>query len=176
MSFYLYFILILSILVKKIVGSALIRWLENKFRFFPPKNLIHRYFLGPTQILIQNARGFINQLYIELGPKHKRWKWPQEPKIRSDAGTGVGPGGHCLPPSILGRSVNSIPMGDRFCPPFTTGTPQNVHLPASLIRDYGNTGFGVTIKLERFLSKNQHIQRKLLNFEKVSKIGHHLRK
>ena len=36
-------------------------------------------------------------------------------------------------------------------------------------------------KLERFLPKNQHIQRKLLNFEnwvngKVSKIGHHFRK
>ena len=36
-------------------------------------------------------------------------------------------------------------------------------------------------KLERFLHKNQHTQRKLLNFEnwvhgKVSKIGHHFRK
>ena len=36
-------------------------------------------------------------------------------------------------------------------------------------------------KLERFLPKNQHIQRKLLNFEnwvngEVSKIGHHFRK
>ena len=34
------------------------------------------------------------------------------------------------------------------------------------------------MKLERFLPKNQHTQRKLLNFEKweVSKIGHHFRK
>ena len=36
-------------------------------------------------------------------------------------------------------------------------------------------------KLERFLPKNQHVQRKLLNFEnwvngEVSKIGHHFRK
>ena len=36
-------------------------------------------------------------------------------------------------------------------------------------------------KLERFLPKNQHTRRKLLNFEnwvnkKVSKIGHHFRK
>ena len=36
-------------------------------------------------------------------------------------------------------------------------------------------------KLERFLPKNQHTQRKLLNFEnwvneEVSKIGHHFRK
>ena len=36
-------------------------------------------------------------------------------------------------------------------------------------------------KLERFLPKNQHTQRKLLNFEnwvngKVSKIGHHFSK
>ena len=37
------------------------------------------------------------------------------------------------------------------------------------------------IKLERFLPKNQHTQRKLLNFEnwvngEVSKIGHHFSK
>ena len=52
---------------------------------------------------------------------------------------------------------------------------------------YGNTGCGVFkwgeggTKLERFLPKNQHTQRKLLNFEnwvdgEVSKIGHHFRK
>jgi hypothetical protein len=40
---------------------------------------------------------------------------------------------------------------------------------------------GGGIKLERFLPKNQHTQRKLLNFEnwvngEVSKIGHHFRK
>ena len=45
---------------------------------------------------------------------------------------------------------------------------------------YGNTGCGV-FKLERFLPKNQHTQRKLLNFEnwvneEVSKIGLHFRK
>ena len=49
---------------------------------------------------------------------------------------------------------------------------------------YGNTGCGVLCfqtggtKLERFLPKNQHTQRKLLNFEnwvngEVSNIGHH---
>ena len=49
---------------------------------------------------------------------------------------------------------------------------------------YGNTGCGFFkregggTKLERFLPKNKHTQRKLLNFEnwvnvKVSKIGHH---
>ena len=50
---------------------------------------------------------------------------------------------------------------------------------------YGNTGCGVFkrggIKLERFLPKNQHTQRKLLNFEnwvngEVSKIEHHFSK
>ena len=45
---------------------------------------------------------------------------------------------------------------------------------------YGNTGSGV-FKLERFLPKNQHTQRKLLNFEnwvngEVSKIGHNFSK
>ena len=47
--------------------------------------------------------------------------------------------------------------------------------------NYGNTGCGVFnggYKLERFLPRNQHIQRKLLNFEfwingELSKIGHH---
>ena len=47
---------------------------------------------------------------------------------------------------------------------------------------HGNTGCGVfkwgDTKLERFLPKNQHTQRKLLNFEflingELSKIGHH---
>ena len=49
---------------------------------------------------------------------------------------------------------------------------------------YGNTGCGVFkrggTKLERFLPKNQHTQRQLLNFEFVfgnngalSKLGHH---
>ena len=49
---------------------------------------------------------------------------------------------------------------------------------------YGNTGCGVFkrrgTKLERFLLKNQHTQRKLLNFEnwvnwEVSKIRHHFK-
>ena len=44
-----------------------------------------------------------------------------------------------------------------------------------MIDPYGNTG---GTKLERFLHKNQHTQRKLLNFEfwingELSKIGHH---
>ena len=50
---------------------------------------------------------------------------------------------------------------------------------------YGNMGCGVFkrggTKLERFLPKNHHTQRKLLNFEnwvngEVSKIGRHFRK
>ena len=50
---------------------------------------------------------------------------------------------------------------------------------------YGNTGCGVFLrggtKLERFLHKNQHTQRKLLNFEEwvngeMSNIGHQFRK
>ena len=46
-------------------------------------------------------------------------------------------------------------------------------------QQYGNTSFQVRgTKLERFLPKNQHTQRKLWNFEiwcsvKLSKIGHH---
>ena len=43
----------------------------------------------------------------------------------------------------------------------------------------GGEGRGVT-KLERFLPKNQHTRRKVLNFEnwcwEVSKIGYHFRK
>ena len=48
-------------------------------------------------------------------------------------------------PQIFGRSVNSIPAeGGRFCPPFTTGTPEFFHLPASLyIR--GFTKFGIKV-------------------------------
>ena len=43
-----------------------------------------------------------------------------------------GPGGP-LPPPIFGKPVNPIPtMGGRFCPPFTSGTPNVFHLPASL--------------------------------------------
>ena len=43
-----------------------------------------------------------------------------------------GPGGPVAPP-IFGRPVNPIPtMGGRFCPPFTSGTPNIFHLPASL--------------------------------------------
>ena len=51
---------------------------------------------------------------------------------------------------------------------------------------YGNTGCRIFkwvggTKLERFLPRNQHAQRKLLNFEnrisgEVSKIGHHFSK
>ena len=48
------------------------------------------------------------------------------------------------------------------------------------IWQYGLWSFQTT-KLKRFLPKNQHTQRKLLNFEnwvngEVSKIGHHFRK
>ena len=52
-----------------------------------------------------------------------------------------------------------------------------------LVTGYGSTGYGVSSLgiqnyIERFLSKNQHTQRKLLNFEnwcngELSKIGHH---
>ena len=45
-------------------------------------------------------------------------------------------------------------------------------------RYYGNTGCGVfKLELERFLPKNKHTQRKLLNFEngEVSKIRRHFR-
>ena len=50
----------------------------------------------------------------------------------------------------------------------------------SLLWQYGLWSFQMGgTKLERFLPKNQHTQRKLLNFEnwvngEVSKIGHHL--
>ena len=53
------------------------------------------------------------------------------------------------------------------------------------MRGYGNTGCGVFkrggTKLERFLPKNKHTQRKSLNFEnwvngEVLKIGHHFSK
>ena len=43
------------------------------------------------------------------------------------------PGWGATAPPIFGRSVNPIPtMGGRFCPPFTRGTPNVFHLPASL--------------------------------------------
>ena len=54
-----------------------------------------------------------------------------------------------------------------------------------MYEEYGNTGCGVFqtggTKLDRVLPKNQHTQRKLLNFEnwisgEVSKIGHHFSK
>ena len=58
------------------------------------------------------------------------------------------------------------------------GDMYSVHTEHSVL--YGNTGCGVFkrggTKLERFLPKNQHTQRKLLNFEnwvngEVSKLG-----
>ena len=52
--------------------------------------------------------------------------------------------------------------------------------PIISITHHGNMGCRV-FKLERFLPKNQHTRRKILNFEnwcngEVSKIGHHFRK
>ena len=54
------------------------------------------------------------------------------------------------------------------------------HLITQLVwyREYGNTGCGGDTKLERFLPKDQHTQRKLLNVEfwingELSKIGHY---
>ena len=50
----------------------------------------------------------------------------------SDAGTGRGARGATGPP-IFDISVNPIPTtGGRFCPPFTSGTSNVFHLPASL--------------------------------------------
>ena len=55
----------------------------------------------------------------------------------------------------------------------------NVLINHSALWQYGLWSFHVGgTKLERFLPKNQHTQRKLLNFEnwvneEVSKIGHH---
>ena len=52
----------------------------------------------------------------------------------------------------------------------------------SILWQYGLWSFQTgSTKLERFLPKNQHTQRKLLNFEnwvsgEVSKIGHHFSK
>ena len=61
-----------------------------------------------------------------------------------------------------------------------------VHTPCSVpfcwLWQYGLSSFQVGgTELERFLPKNQHTQRKLLNFEnwcsgELSKIGHHFRK
>ena len=50
----------------------------------------------------------------------------------------------------------------------------NMRRMAIWVVEFSNGG----TKLERFLPKNQHTQRKLLNFEnwEVSKIGHHFRK
>ena len=56
---------------------------------------------------------------------------PQSIRI-SGAGTGGARG--ATGPPIFGRPVNPIPiMGGRFCPPFTSGTPNVFHLPASLL-------------------------------------------
>ena len=54
-------------------------------------------------------------------------------------------------------------------------------VPVCAVWQYGLWSLGVGTKLERFLTKNQHTQRKLLNFEiwvdgEVSKIRHHFRK
>ena len=62
------------------------------------------------------------------------------------------------------------------------GSPDNQFHPSRPLWQYGLWSFqtGGT-KLERFLPKNQHTQRKLLNFEnwvngEVSKIEHHFSK
>ena len=64
----------------------------------------------------------------------------------------------------------------------TTSLLSNILKDIYLLWQYGLRSFqaGGT-KLERFLPKNLHTQRKLLNFEnwvngEVSKIGHHFRK
>ena len=55
-------------------------------------------------------------------------------------------------------------------------------VPVCAVWQYGLWSFQTAgTKLKRFLTKNQHTQRKLLNFEiwvngEVSKIGHHFRK
>ena len=71
-------------------------------------------------------------------------------------------------------------------PRFCGKSKENPARGVQSIAKYGNTGCRVfkgegSTKLERFLPKNQHTQRKLLNFEnwvngEVSKIGHHFRK
>ena len=53
---------------------------------------------------------------------------------------------------------------------------RNIYTMAIRVAEFSSGG----IKLERFLHKNQHTQRKLLNFQfwitgKLSKIGHHFR-
>ena len=64
------------------------------------------------------------------------------------------------------------------------GPEEAMHLRrlVNIIRQYGFWSFQMgDTKLERFLAKNQHTQRKLLNFEnwvsgEVSKIEHHFSK
>ena len=72
----------------------------------------------------------------------------------------------------------TIPGVSNLC-----GTLTGQHSKHSVdLWQYGLWSFQVGgTKLERFLPKNQHIQRKSLNFEnwvngEVSKIGHHFRK
>ena len=85
--------------------------------------------------------------------------------------------------NIQGRSQRGCKGGSLVPPDFS----KNIEVKNGryfAFANYGNTGCGVFkrgVQLERFLPKNQHTQRKLLNFEnwvngEASKIGHHFRK
>ena len=72
-------------------------------------------------------------LVICLSEWVPRFKSAGTSELRGQGGSDAGTGGAVPPPPILGRSVNPIPtMGGRFCPPFTSGTLNVFHLPASL--------------------------------------------
>ena len=64
---------------------------------------------------------------------------------------------------------------------FYENPPRELDIEMWLVWQYGLWSFQAWgTKLERFLHKNQHTQRKLLNFEnwvngEVSKIGYHFR-
>ena len=76
--------------------------------------------------------------------------------------------------------ISSLPLGDKG----KKGWPAASYIRLDLLRlwQYGLWSFQTKgIKLERFLPKNRHTQRKLLSFEnwvngEVLKIGHHFSK
>ena len=99
-----------------------------------------RVLFGLHRFFIQNAITYALRSIITSVSNNSTSQAHLQPTNPSDAGTGGGQGGHCLPPSIFGRSVNPITTGEgRLFPPITTGTPNVFHLPASLLFDVETT-------------------------------------
>ena len=111
-----------------------------------------RVLFGLHRFFIQNAITYALRSIITSVSNNSTSQAHLQPTNPSDAGTGGGQGGHCLPPPIFGRSVNPITTGEgRLFPPITTGTPNVFHLPASLsVNKEDGLGYVSSVSASKF--------------------------